>query len=402
MQFAYKVSDARGRMETGRAEAESREQLIARFKSQGKFPLEVKAEGKGKGAAATVKAPGGGIKAQERLIFTQQLGGLLSSGISIERALEIMSRLANNVRITELVRQLKRSLQEGHSFTNALEMFPKHFPTLYISMVRAGEAGGILAQVLKKLAQYQEEEIALRRFVVSSLTYPAMIMVASSLAVVYFVGDVIPKFQGILEGMGQELPLITKLVMAVGTAFKDYWWALLLLIGLMFLWLIRHVATTAGRVRLDRLKLQLPLLGDLMQKVAVSKMAMALSLLTNSGVPLLAGLNITSEIVGNAVLGKALREVEREVRGGNTLVSSMHAQKVFPVMAVEMIGVGEESGNINEMLEQVAKTYDGEVKNALGIFMSLFEPLLILAMVGVIGILAVAVLLPLVNLNSQL
>jgi general secretion pathway protein F len=149
MQFAYKVSDARGRMETGRAEAESREQLIARFKSQGKFPLEVKAEGKGKGAAATVKAPGGGIKAQERLIFTQQLGGLLSSGISIERALEIMSRLANNVRITELVRQLKRSLQEGHSFTNALEMFPKHFPTLYISMVRAGEAGGILAQVLK-------------------------------------------------------------------------------------------------------------------------------------------------------------------------------------------------------------------------------------------------------------
>jgi general secretion pathway protein F len=400
MQFIYKVSDARGRIETGRTEAESREQLITRFKSQGKFPLEVKAEGKG--AAASVRVRAGGIKAQERLIFTQQLGGLLSSGISIERALGIMGRLANNSHITELVQQLKRSLQEGHSFTNALEMYPQHFPALYISMVRAGEAGGILAQVLKKLAQYQEEEIALRRFVVSSLTYPAMIMIASSLAVVYFVGDVIPKFQGILEGMGQELPLITKLVMAVGTVFKDYWWVLLAVIGLVFFWLLQHAATTTGRFRLDRLKLQLPFLGDLIQKVAVSKMAMALSLLTNSGVPLLAGLNITSEIVGNAVLGKALQEVEREVRAGNTLVSSMHAQKVFPVMAVEMIGVGEESGNINEMLEQVAKTYDNEVKNALGIFMSLFEPLLILTMVGVIGILAVAVLLPLVNLNSQL
>jgi type II secretory pathway component PulF len=259
-----------------------------------------------------------------------------------------------------------------------------------------------LPQVLKKLAQYQEEEIALRRFVVSSLTYPAMIAVASSLAVIYFVGDVIPKFQGILEGMGQELPFITQAVMTVGTGCKNYWWALLLGIGLIGIWMVQLVATKSGRFRLDRLKLKLPMLGDLMQKVAVSKMAMALSLLTNSGVPLLAGLNITSEIVGNVVLGKALREVEREVKAGNTLVASMHAQKVFPVMAVEMIGVGEESGNINEMLEQVAKTYDNEVKNSLGVFMSLFEPLLILSMVGIIGILAVAILLPLVNLNSQL
>jgi type II secretory pathway component PulF len=398
MQFFYKVSDARGRIATGRTEADSREQLIADLKSQGKFPLEVKAEGK---MAAAVKVRGKGIKSQERLVFTQQLGGLLSSGISIERALNIMSRLANNPQITALVEQLKRSLQEGHSFTAALEMFPKHFPALYISMVRAGEAGGILPQVLKKLAQYQEEEIALRRFVVSSLTYPAMIMAASGLAVLYFVSDVIPKFQGILEGMGQELPLITKMVMGVGTGFKNYWWALLILLGLIGMWFIQHAATAAGRFRLDGLKLKLPLLGDLMQKVAISKMAMALSLLTNSGVPLLTGLNITSEIVGNAVLGKALREVEQDVKAGNTLVGSMYAKKVFPVLAVEMIGVGEESGNINEMLEQVARTYDNEVKNSLGVFMSLFEPLLILSMVGVIGILAVAVLLPLVNLNSQ-
>jgi type II secretory pathway component PulF len=401
MQFSYKVSDARGRIETGRTEADSREQLITQLKSQGKFPLEVKAEGKN-AVGGELLVRGKRIKGQERLVFTQQLAGLLSSGISIERALNIMSRLANNSQIAGLVQQLKRALQEGHSFTAALERYPQNFPALYISMVRAGEAGGILAQVLKKLAQYQEEEIALRRFVVSSLTYPALIMGASSLAVVYFVGDVIPKFQGILEGMGQELPFITKVVMSVGTGFKNYWWALLLLIGFGLLWLIRHVATAAGRFRLDVIKLKLPLLGDLMQKVAVSKMAMALSLLTNSGVPLLTGLNITSEIVGNAVLSKALREVEREVKAGNTLVSSMHAQKVFPVMAVEMIGVGEESGNINEMLEQVAKTYDNEVKNSLGIFMSLFEPLLILTMVGVIGILAVAILLPLVNLNSQL
>jgi general secretion pathway protein F len=401
VQYAYKVSDTRGRVRTGRLEADSREQLIARLKCQGQFPLEVKAEGK-LAVAARKRVKGKGLKRQERLAFTQQLAGLLAAGISIERALNIMGRLANNPRVTALLHQLKQALQEGHSFTAALEMYPQHFPSLYLSMARAGETGGILARVLKRLAQYQEEELALRRFVVSSLTYPTLIAVASLVAMFYFVGDVIPKFQGILAGLGQELPLITQIVLAVGTGFRNYWWALGGVVGLALLGLLRHVATPAGRFQLDGIKLKLPLLGDLLQKVAVSKMAMALSLLTNSGVPLLIGLNITSEIVGNTVLAKALREAEREVKTGNTLVSSLHGQKVFPVMAVEMIGVGEESGNINEMLEQVAKTYDNEVRNSLGVAMALFEPLLILIMVGIIGILAVAVLLPLVNLNSQL
>jgi type II secretory pathway component PulF len=400
MQYAYKVSDTRGRVRTGRLEADSREQLIARLKGQGQYPLEVKAEGNLE-VSARRRVQGQGLKQQERLGFTQQLAGLLAAGISIERALNIMSRLANNSRVTMLIQQLKQALQEGHSFTAALEKYPQYFPSLYTSMARAGEAGGILAPVLKRLAQYQEEELALRRFVVSSLTYPALIAAASLVAVFYFVGDVIPKFQGILAGMGQELPLITQIVLTLGTGFRNYWWVLGGLVGLPLLWLLRYLATPAGRFRLDGLKLKLPLLGDLLQKVAISKMAMALSLLTKSGVPLLTGLKITSEIVGNTVLAKALREAEREVKAGNTLVSSLHGQKVFPVMAVEMIGVGEESGNINEMLEQVAKTYDDEVKNSLGVAMALFEPLLILTMVVIIGILAVAVLLPLVNLNAQ-
>lgn len=399
MQFSYKVADAQGKIEIGRCDAESREQLIQKLKSQGKFPLEVKVETK---LAGSVPLKGKGITRQQRLILTQQLAGLLGAGISIERALTILSRLAGDDKVTSLVQELRRLLQEGHSFTSALEQYPQHFPALFISMVRAGEAGGILPEVLKRLASFQEEEIALQRFVVSSLTYPAMIAVACVCSLIYFVGDVIPKFQDILEGMGSELPFITKLVMTAGNGFKSYWWVLAALVGLLVFWLLSQMATPEGRLRIDSAKLKFPLIGDILQKVAVSKMALALSLLTGSGVPLLAGLNITSEIMGNAVLARALREVEREVKTGNSLVNSMHAQKVFPVMAVEMIGVGEESGNINGMLEQVAKTYDNDVKNSIGVFMSTFEPMLILTMVGVIAILALAVLLPLVNLNSQI
>ncbi|HEY8463061.1 MAG TPA: type II secretion system F family protein [Bacillota bacterium] len=399
MQFYYKVANAGGKIETGYNEAESREQLIQKLKAQGKFPLEIKA---GTKLAGAVPLKGKGINRQQRLIFSQQLAGLLGAGISIERALAILSRLANDTKVTALVQDLRRLLQEGHSFTAALELYPQHFPALYISMVRAGEAGGILPEVLKRLARFQEEEIALRRFIISSLTYPVLIAVACLASLIYFVADVIPKFQEILEGMGSELPLITQVVMGVGTAFKNYWLALAILVGVGVGWFLGQLATPAGRFRIDRAKLKLPLIGEILQKVAVSKMAMSLSLLTGSGVPLLAGLNITSEIMGNAVLAKALREVEREVKTGSSLVNSMHAQKVFPVMAVEMIGVGEESGNINGMLEQVARTYDNDVKNSLSIFMSVFEPVLILTMVGVIAILALAVLLPLMNLNSQI
>ncbi|HEX3044524.1 MAG TPA: type II secretion system F family protein, partial [Bacillota bacterium] len=339
---------------------------------------------------------------QERLTFTQQLAGLLEAGIPLERALGILSKLKFSPNIGNTVIQLRRSLQEGLSFTMALQRFPDFFPEFYVNMVRAGEAGGILPEVLKRLAKYLEEEISLRRFIISSLFYPMILAVSSLIAIITYVAIVIPKFQSVFQGMDAELPAITKTVMFFGECLNNYWWLALIIIFGAMAWWLKEAHTQSGKMRIDSLKLKLPWIGPILQKIAISRMAFSLSLLYSSGVSLLNGLAIAGKIMGNACLSQALKKVEQEIKQGNTLAKGMATQGVFPVLAVEMIGVGEESGNLGTMLEQVATTYDNDVKHSLSIFMSLFEPILIFIMVGVIGVLAVAILLPVINMNTQM
>ena len=401
MQYSYKVATPQGKIEYGREEADSRDQLIAKLKAQGRFPLEVK-ENPQLSQLTFKKLKRSHLSRQERLNFTQQLAGMLSAGIPLEKALGIITRIKFSPVMGEIVAQLRRSLQEGHTFTAALEKFSSDFPPLFISMARAGEAGGILPQVLTRLAQYMEDEIKLRRFITGSLLYPAMVFSMSIGAVVFFVIVVIPKFQDIFQDMGTELPFVTKLVIFGGTIITNFWWAILLLVLAVIGWYLREQSTIEGKLRVDQMKLKIPGFGSILQKLATSRMALALSLLSGSGVTLLTGINITSGIVGNEVLAHALREVEKKVKQGNTLANSMAAQDVFPVLAVEMIGVGEESGSLNQMLEQVAKTYDGEVQHSIAIFLQVLEPVLIIVMVGGIGILAVAILLPIFSMNAAL
>jgi len=397
MQYAYRAADSQGRIIQGSEEADSREQLMAKLKSQGKYPLEIKVEA---GIVGKIKL--GGISLQERLHFTKQLAGLLAAGIPLERSLQIISRLKLEGNLGSLVAELQRMLQEGLSFTAALERFPRYFPSLYINMVRAGEAGGVLPQVLIRLGNYQEEEMSLRRFITSSLFYPVIVVTASIGALIFFLTVVIPQFEKIFNDLGRELPIITQIIIGIGSFLVNYWW--LLLGGLSFgvVWLIKEKMTPNGRLRIDQFKLKIPLVGGLLQKSATARLVMALSLLHSSGVPLLSSLHIASGIVGNEVMQRALLKVEQEVQQGSTLVRSMSAYQVFPVLAVEMIGVGEESGSLGEMLEQVGKTYEADLRHSLGIFMSVFEPLLILVMVGLIALLAVGILLPIININTGL
>ncbi len=397
MQYAYRAADSQGRITQGSEEADSREQLMAKLRAQGKYPLEIKAE-----AGIVKKIKFGGIPLQERLHFTKQLAGLLEAGIPLERALTIISRLKLEGNLGSLVLELRRMLQEGLSFTAALERFPRYFPPLYINMVRAGEAGGVLPQVLQRLAQYQEEEISLRRFITSSLFYPIIVVCASIGAFAFFLMFVIPTFKDIFAQQGQGLPLITQIIIGLGSFLGNYWWVLLLGLISFIIWIVKEKSTVNGRFRIDQFKLKLPLLGGLLQKAATARLVMALSLLHNSGVPLLSSLHIAGEIVGNEVMHRALQKVEQEVQQGGALARSMSNSAVFPVLAVEMIGVGEESGSLGEMLEQVGKTYEADLRHSLGIFMSIFEPLLILVMVGMIALLAVGILLPIINANTGL
>jgi general secretion pathway protein F len=398
MQFYYKVADKAGKIEIGKEDAESKELLVSHLKAQGKFLLEIKEVPE----LFSFQIHRMRFSRQERLTFTQQLAGLLEAGIPLERALGILSKLKFSPNIGNTVIQLRRSLQEGLSFTMALERFPDFFPEFYVNMVRAGEAGGILPEVLKRLAKYLEEEISLRRFIISSLFYPIILAVSSLAAILFYVAVVIPKFQSVFQGMDTDLPAVTKAVMFFGECLNNYWWLVLAIIFGVVAWWLKETNTQKGKMRIDGLKLKLPWIGPILQKIAISRMAFSLSLLFSSGVSLLNGLSIAGKIMGNACLSQALKKVEQEIKQGNTLAKSMATQGVFPVLAVEMIGVGEESGNLGTMLEQVATTYDNDVKHSLSIFMSLFEPILIFIMVGVIGVLAVSILLPVINMNTQM
>lgn len=397
MKFLYKAANGSGLIETGKIEAVSREQLVAILKSKGLFPVEIKTASNSN-VSLFIKR----FSPKERLTFTRQLAGLLGSGIGLEKALAIINRLSSGKETNEIIGQLQRLIQEGHSFTTALEKFPRHFTPLYISMVKAGEAGGLLPQVLSRLIRYQEEELNLRNFIISSLIYPFILALSNLGVLLMYMIVVVPKFMPIFAELGNDLPFITEIVIFFGAALQNFWWLFLSLIIGFGIWFWRWVRTENGKLKFDRLKLSAPLLGSVMTKIAVSRMSLSLSMLCGSGVPLLTALTISGGVSGNSELDRSLQEVIGEVKQGSSLVASMSNKKVFPVLAVEMIGVGEESGNLEEMLEQVSDTYENEVKQSLGIFLAIFEPLLILSMVGVIAILAIGILVPIFNLNSQI
>ena len=259
-----------------------------------------------------------------------------------------------------------------------------------------------MPQVLNRLIRYQEEELSLKNFIISSLIYPFILSLASIAVLLLYVIVVLPTFEPIFAEMSNDLPFITKMVIFFGRALQYCWWIFLILAAGIGVWFWKWVGTTEGRLKFDGFKLRAPLLGNVLTKIAVSRMSLSLSMLCGSGVPLLSALSIAGEVSGNLVLNQTLREVIKEVKQGSTLMASMSSKKIFPVLAVEMIGVGEESGNLEGMLEQASNTYDTEVKQSLSMFMAVFEPLLILTMVGVIGILAIAILVPIFNLNSQI
>lgn len=402
MQFQYQVADSKGAIERGSAEADSKEQLITKLKSQGKYPLEIK-ESQALSVSLSIKlSRSDKLSDNERLSFTQQMAGLLSARIPLERTLATLTRLKFGSKMDEIIVQLRRLLQEGHSFSSALEKFSNYFPPLYISMVKVGEAGGVLPQVMSRLAQNQEEDMNFKRYLISSLIYPLIVTGLSMCSIVFYVMVVIPQFQNVFNDMDLELPLITKLVMFFGQLMINYWFIPVIAIAGFVFWWIRESATPKGKYRIDQLKLKIPMLGKLNEKIATQKMAQSLSLLIGSGVSLLESLIISSEIIGNEVYGSALRETERRVRQGNTLVNSLASFSVFPVMAMEMIAVGEEGGNLEYMLEQVNRIYNNEVKHDLGMFLAIVEPLITVFLVMIIAILAIAIMLPVMGMNSQI
>ncbi len=407
--FNYTAIDGQGNESTGVLAADSNAQAIEMLKGNGLYPTQVVEEGvgaaKGKRKAKKVKVKtGGSIKTKTLMIFTRQLATLIDSGLPLLRSLTVLGKQEPNPVLKSTINTLADSVQSGSTFSESLAAHPKIFNKLYINMVKAGELGGVLEVVLNRLAEYQEKAQKLKNKIVSAMVYPTIVMFIAVAIMAFLMLFIVPKFKQIFDEMldGQKLPMLTEMVTGFSSKFAQYWWVVLL--GAITLFLIyKFVASTKkGRYAIDSFKLKMPLFGNVQRKSAISRFSRTLGTLVTSGVPILQALNITRDTAGNVVISNAIDRVHESVKEGESIVAPLEASKVFPPMVISMVDVGEETGQLPEMLLKIADVYDDEVDNAVAALTSMLEPIMIVMLALVVGTIVLALFLPLVKIISTL
>lgn len=423
-QFQFTAADAKGEQMSGTVESTSEADAIQQLRSQGYYPLQVVEVGKGKlaakkaakkGKAAGGKkvksTTGGRIKPKILMIFTRQLATLIDSGLPLLRGLTVLAKQEPNPVLRGTIGALADSVQGGSTFSEALAQHPRIFNKLYVNMVKAGELGGVLEVVLVRLAEYQEKAHKLKNKIVSAMVYPIIVMFIAVAILVFLMLFIVPKFETMFAEMGNdaELPMISQIVFGTSKFFlkPTIWiipnivWVFLLitLIGfLMSLW----GKTKKGRRVIDSMKLKLPIFGDIQRKSAIARFSRTLGTLVTSGVPILQALNITRDTAGNVVVSDAIEKVHEAVKEGESIVSPMQTSSVFPSMVISMVDVGEETGQLPEMLLKVADVYDDEVDNAVTALTSILEPIMIVVLALVVGAVVFALFLPLIKIISEM
>jgi general secretion pathway protein F len=396
--FQYKAVSPSGEVQEGVLEASSTPAAVARLQEMGLIPIRAEEAGAAK-VAGPAAAPGftflSGRRAVSQVdigVVTRELATLLRAGLPLDRSFEILISLAPNPRLAELLGKIRNDVRGGQSLSKSLESQRGVFTRFYVNMIRAGEAGGSLPTVLLRLAEYMERAKALRDNIVASTTYPAFLAVVSLLAVVILLGAVVPRFKPIFAGAGKAVPMMTQMVLWAGDAMRSYWWAILAALVMVALLVARSLREPEARYRFDRRLVTAPVVGDLFSKVEMARFSRTLGTLLSNGVTLVAALNIVRETMANAWLAEAVAGVARELKEGRGLGRPMMETGRFPMLAVHMIMVGEETGRLDDMLMQVAETYDREVEVAIRKALSLLQPVMIVLMALVIGFIIIAIL----------
>lgn len=420
--FQYIALDANGQQTTGTVQAGSEAEATSQLRGQGLYPTGIVQEGKGKLGAAGKKAAakargrkkargttGGRIKPKVLMIFTRQLATLIDSGLPLLRGLTVLGKQEPNQVLRGTINSLADSVQGGSTFSESLAQHPRIFDKLYVNMVKAGELGGVLEVVLTRLAEYQEKAHKLKNKIVSAMVYPVIVMFIAVAIMTFLMLFIVPKFKEMFADMsGAELPKISQLVFG----FSDFMMrrsmvlpnAVWILFAVFGVWLIFQLwgRTRTGRRVLDTIKLKLPLFGEIQRKSAVSRFSRTLGTLVTSGVPILQALNITKETAGNVVISDAINKVHESVKEGESIVQPLSSSGVFPSMVISMVDVGEETGQLPEMLLKIADVYDDEVDNAVTALTSVLEPIMIVFLALVVGAIVFALFLPLIKIIQQM
>lgn len=398
-EFVYKAIKSSGQVVEGVLTASAENLAVAELREQGLLPIQV-AE---KSAAATAPffwLAWGRLTSRDRLLFARQLAALIRAGIPLDRSLTLCRDLAEKPALRELVHSAWKELRSGRSLADSLAACGPFFPPLYLAMVRAGEASGTLPAVLDRFVEFEEFADELRTYLISAFIYPALLLIVGSAAVAFLLGWVVPRFAQVFEEAGRGLPLPTWILLQVAEAFRAYGWLLALLAVVAIVAWRRWVQTEAGRLRWDRWKLRLPLLGAVWLKLEVARFARTMGTLLAQTVPIVSALRLTREVLGNRHLAAAIDPLVQGVKRGQGLARPLGQAGVFPPLAVELATLGEETGRLDDMLLQVSQIYDREVRVATKRLVALIEPAVILVMGLIVGTIVVSTLLAIVSINE--
>jgi type IV pilus assembly protein PilC len=396
--FEYTARNAStGQILKGTLDVPTRDDVLKHIKQQKMIVVNVREQPKQISLAGLRRK---GIRTRDIVIFTRQFATMINAGLPLVQSLDILARQTENPSLAEVTRQVVFDVESGHTLADAFSKHPKAFTELYVNMVAAGEAGGILDTILMRLATFLEKSDALIRKVKGAMVYPGVILSVAAIAIAVLLIFVIPTFQKMFASVGMELPLPTRIVIGASDLLIDYWWLMLLVAGLVVLGVRNYYQTSDGRRKIDQMMLNSPVLGDLLRKSAVSRFTRTLGTLISSGVSILDGLEITAKTAGNRVIHDAVMESRNSIAGGETIAGPLEKSKVFPPMVISMIAVGEQTGGLDEMLSKIADFYDEEVDVAVSALLSLMEPLMIVVLGVIVGGMVIAMYLPIFDMMN--
>jgi type IV pilus assembly protein PilC len=392
--FTYTARALNGDLRTATIDAPSRDEVVAQLRRQRLNVVKIDEAAQ----AANKKKSGGKISMRDVVIFTRQFSTMINAGLPLVQALDILAKQSENRALKDVTRAVVFDVESGHTVADALRKHPKAFTDLYVNMVAAGEAGGILDTILMRLATFLEKNDALVRKVKGAMIYPGVIMSVAAIAIVVLLVFVIPVFEKMFESVGMALPLPTRVVIGMSKFLQGYWWAVGGAVALAVWSLKKYYATSDGKLAIDKALLKMPILGDVLRKSAVSRFTRTLGTLIGSGVSILDGLEITAKTAGNRVIQDAIMESRASIAGGETISAPLQKSAVFPPMVISMIAVGEQTGGLDEMLSKIADFYDEEVDAAVSGLLSLMEPVMIVFLGVVVGGMVVAMYLPIFDM----
>ena len=407
--YSYTALNSKGKNVKGILDAENAKAAKAKLRQDSLFPTDIRevseekaVRGKGLSMEIDFKSMRGKVKLQDLAMAVRQLATLTGAGIPLVSALSALSNQVEDVVLKKALSQVREKVNEGSGFANALKEFPKIFSPLFVNMVNAGENSGTLDLVLGRLADFPEPQVEMRNRIRSAMVYPIMMAIIGTGIVAYLVAFVIPKISLIFEGMHKALPAVTLALLGFSHFIGSYWYLILIFLGGMTYLFRRWKTTEKGNLRFDQLMLKIPIFGVLVLKIAVSRFTRTLATLLKSGVPIMSAMEIVKNVVANKVLEKAIETARENVKEGEAIGKPLERSGVFPPVVIHMITVGEQTGELENMLFRVADAYDSEVQTTINGLTSIFEPIMLLVMAGFVGFTVIAIMLPIMDMTSGL